>query len=127
MDKKFKVYNELKSKSLSSLVGSNKEDGKFIDANILCMTINNLPKEHIEFLYSLILNFYFIYSLENGKSLEMAVNDIYCLSKTTRKNFLPFGGKLSSGGKGILYKFDDFPFSLKEIIVKYIYSISDSP
>ncbi len=88
------IYNKLE-----------KMDIKNTQLKTLCPTINKLPINHAEIIYMLIIHYNFLES----KSISSNI---------------PYNGKTTPSGKGVIFVIEHFPLKLQKIISNYIYLIS---
>lgn len=124
----FSLYDELKSKGTID-----------VNWNTLCPTINKLKTEHTEIIYALTIHHYLLNDNNNTNIVKESPNTqknksnnitpknynfaSSYMQKATSSYTVPYNGKLCEGGKGIIYKLEDIPEELKNIISHYILSL----
>ena len=112
MDIQFDIYDNC----LNNLMKVRAET----DIDFICSTTEQLPKENRDVLLGIIFHYY----LKAQKNFDKSVTDIKKKFRTTRTKKFIFSSTILSGGKGIAFKFKEFPTELQDIVHTYLRSIS---
>lgn len=78
----------------------------------ICRTIPNLPKEQKEDIAKLVMEHHRL-SLMTRMSSEAAIN-------TLKKSNIPYTGKSTAGGKGVILNVNKLPADLQLVIARYV-------
>lgn len=116
--------------SIKNVVFQSLLDLKFsptLDWSQICNTINELPKEHVEMIYALILHHYFVEASmkSNSQSIDSIAASLHTEPKARSKVIqLPFGGKTFENGKGAIYTVEKIPMQLRHVISAYVHIVT---
>jgi len=119
MTQKFLLYDDLVSKI----------DANEIDWLKVCSTINSLPIEHLEIIYALILHHYLLdmQMKSANPNLTIYIDRLRGFADGRKPHIQqPYGVRVFSSGKGIMFTVNSLPEQLQHIISTYVYSISKS-
>ena len=97
-----KLYNEIVSSA---------PDLKPDEMKKVCIIINNLPDEHLEIIYALMLH---------HATIDPSMQGMFDIRRP------PYSGKTFETGKGVLFKLNMIPAALQKVIGHYVNSVSNT-
>jgi len=119
-----KINDDIKNlyKELANEIGVNKYNLSIE----LARAIKDLPEEHTEIIFSIIILYYINNTYNNRKlpSVETLLSElIYSASKKNKTLHLPFKGKTSDNGRGCYFCIDKLNNKLQQMIAAYLLRI----